>query len=62
MIVLLGFAAVAAGIVVVFVALSRKMLWWARAGLVLVGLVLIALPLVPWLDFTFGYAILKQVG
>jgi hypothetical protein len=62
MTVLLGVAAVAAGVVLVFVALSRTMPRWARAGLVLVGLALIALALIPVLDFTFGYAILKQVG
>jgi hypothetical protein len=59
---ILGLAAVAAGIVAVFVALSRRMPWWARTGLVLVGLVLIAVPLVPVLDVMFGYALVKQVG
>lgn len=59
---ILGLAAVAAGIVAVFVALSRRMPWWARTGLVLVGLALIAVPLVPVLDLMFGYALVKQVG
>ncbi len=44
---LLGFAAVAAGIVAVFVALTRKMPWYARTALIVVGLVLMALPLTP---------------
>lgn len=59
---ILGLVAVAAGIVAVFVALSRRMPWWARTGLVLVGLALIAVSLVPVLDFMFGYALVKQVG
>ena len=59
---LFGLAVIVSGIVAVFVAMSRKMVWWARAGLVLVGLVLIALPLVSLLDLTFGYATLKLVG
>ena len=59
---ILALAAVAAGVVAVFVALSRRMPWWARTGLVLVGLVLIAVPLIPVLDLMFGYALVKQVG
>ena len=59
---ILALAAVAAGIVAVFVALSRRMPWWARTGLVLVGLVLIAVPLIPVLDLMFGYSLVKQVG
>ena len=59
---LFGLAVIVSGIVAVFVAMSRKMVWWARAGLVLVGLVLIALPLVSLLDLTFGYATLKLGG
>lgn len=44
------------------VAVSRRMRWWARTGLVLAGLVLIAVLLVPVLDLMFGDALVKQVG
>lgn len=58
----LGLAAFAAGVVAIFVALSRRMPWWARTGMVFGGLVLVAVGLVPLLDFTFGYVLVKQVG
>lgn len=52
-------AAGVVGVVVVLVPVSRRMPWWARLGLILVGFVLIALPVVPLFDFTTGHATLQ---
>lgn len=51
-----------AGVVAIWVALSRRMPWFARAAILVVGAALVVFPILMYVDFAFGQPTLQAIS